>query len=320
MKDFFKRYFIPHRKNNYKPHLFRRTGIFGLLSLTLILFAVAVYGPTILKVTDMTALVLPRVLIDYANQDRLAANFPGLTANSALQRAAQMKADDMAEKGYFAHNSPDGHTPWYWFTKAGYDFSYAGENLAVNFSDSVDVNTAWMNSPSHKENIMSSHFSEIGIATANGIYQGQTTTFVVQLFGMPADKTVMPLTLTSKKIATQTKPVISTMASSSVLGASDIGNLYIAVQNNSAVRATVLPSQPEYSSWIEKILLSPKKLLSFSYLIIALIIVIGLLLTIFIEIKKQHPYLIASALFVLIIICVLLYIYESLLFAPLLIV
>lgn len=327
--DFFKKYFIPHKRNDYKPHLFRRAGIVGLLSLTFIIFAAAVSGPIILKVTDMTALVLPRVLIDYANQDRLAANFPGLTISPVLQKAAQMKADDMATKGYFAHKSPDGHTPWYWFTKAGYDFNYAGENLAVNFTDSVDVNTAWMNSSSHRENIMNGNFTEIGIATADGTYQGRPTTFVVQLFGTPARETVVPTPSKISKAGTKVvipkpeskiNPILPTIISSSVLGASNASDLYIAVENKSAVRATTSSPRAEYSNWLEKVLLSPKKLLSFSYLVIVLIIVIGLLLTILIEIKKQHPYLIASALFVLLIICVLLYVYESLLFAPLLII
>ena len=62
-----------------------------------------------------------------------------------------MKAQDMATLGYFAHVSPDGKTPWYWIEKVGYDYQYAGENLAINFSDSKDVTNAWMASPLHKE-------------------------------------------------------------------------------------------------------------------------------------------------------------------------
>ena len=53
-----------------------------------------------------------------------------------------MKADDMAKRGYFSHTTPDGKNPWYWLNLAGYKYSYAGENLAVNFIDSKDVNQA----------------------------------------------------------------------------------------------------------------------------------------------------------------------------------
>ncbi len=62
-----------------------------------------------------------------------------LAVNPVLERAAQAKADDMAAKSYFSHNSPDGVTPWFWLNQAGYVFTYAGENLAANFSDSIDV-------------------------------------------------------------------------------------------------------------------------------------------------------------------------------------
>jgi len=48
------------------------------------------------------------------------------------------------------------------------DFTYAGENLAVDFSDSQDVTTAWLNSPEHRANIMDTHFTQFGIAIATG--------------------------------------------------------------------------------------------------------------------------------------------------------
>ena len=69
--------------------------------------------------------------------------------------------------------------------KADYDFVYAGENLAINFEDSSEVSSAWMNSPKHKENILNGNFTEIGIATEKGFYNGKETIFVVQMFGSP---------------------------------------------------------------------------------------------------------------------------------------
>jgi len=93
----------------------------------------------------------------------------------------------MASKGYFAHYSPSGLSPWYWFTKAGYSYKKAGENLAVNFKDSDDVVRAWMNSPTHKANIVKEGYTEIGIGIAEGVYQGKKATFVVQLFAAPQD-------------------------------------------------------------------------------------------------------------------------------------
>jgi hypothetical protein len=92
----------------------------------------------------------------------------------------------MAQKGYFAHTSPEGVTPWYWFGQAGYKFIYAGENLAINYDESDAVHDAWLESPTHRANIMNEHFTEMGVATARGMYRGVPTTFVVELFGMPA--------------------------------------------------------------------------------------------------------------------------------------
>jgi hypothetical protein len=92
----------------------------------------------------------------------------------------------MAKNSYFAHVSPSGLNSWYWFKQAGYSFSYAGENLAVDFTDSDAVNQAWLDSPTHRANILNGHYTEIGIATAEGTFEGHPTTFVVQMFGRPA--------------------------------------------------------------------------------------------------------------------------------------
>jgi uncharacterized protein YkwD len=136
-------------------------------------------------VLDSLSAIYASVLVSLTNQNRAAANVSQLTVSPILEKAAQMKADDMAAKGYFAHNTPEGFTPWYWFDLAGYKYIYAGENLAVNFENSSDVETAWMNSPGHFLNIMNPKFTEIGIATSTGIYKGRSAVFVVQMFGAP---------------------------------------------------------------------------------------------------------------------------------------
>jgi hypothetical protein len=135
--------------------------------------------------TDFLASVLPGVLATLANEDRAQNGVDALTSDAHLAQAAQMKADDMAAKGYFAHVDPEGRAPWYWLDKAGYSYSYAGENLAVNFNDSEDVETAWMNSPTHRANIVKQQYTRIGIGTATGMYEGKETTFVVQFFATP---------------------------------------------------------------------------------------------------------------------------------------
>jgi len=130
--------------------------------------------------------------VDLANRDRAELSTPPLVMNPKLAEAARLKLDDMIKNGYFDHHSPDGISPWHWFKEAGYDFIYAGENLAVNFADSEDVQRAWMASPLHKKNILNVNFTEIGIATGKGVYNGRESVFVVQMFGKPVPKPVLP--------------------------------------------------------------------------------------------------------------------------------
>jgi hypothetical protein len=85
-----------------------------------------------------------------------------------------------------AHFSPSGVSPWHWFDKSGYVFAHAGENLAIHFTDSSEVVEAWMLSPKHRENIVSGLYTEIGVGTAKGKFEGYDTVYVVQLFGTPA--------------------------------------------------------------------------------------------------------------------------------------
>ncbi|KKW19508.1 MAG: hypothetical protein UY63_C0012G0017 [Parcubacteria group bacterium GW2011_GWA2_51_10] len=137
--------------------------------------------------SPQAAAVVSAVLVDLANSDRAKNGLSSLEMNSVLVAVAQAKANDMAEKRYFAHVSPDGVDPWHWFAEAGYSFEDAGENLAIDFSDSADVERAWMQSALHRENILNARYTEIGIATAQGVYQGRPTTFVVQAFGTPSE-------------------------------------------------------------------------------------------------------------------------------------
>ena len=137
-------------------------------------------------VFDSLSAIYASVLVNLTNKDRATANISELKVNPLLEKAAQMKADHMARYGYFAHNTPDGKSPWYWFREAGYEYIFAGENLAVNFQNSEDVERAWMNSRGHFLNIMNPKFTEIGIATSTGMYKGNQAIFVVQMFAKPS--------------------------------------------------------------------------------------------------------------------------------------
>lgn len=130
--------------------------------------------------------VLPAVVVDKTNEERSTLDELPLTRSPLLDEAARLKAEDMAKGSYFSHYSPTGVSPWHWFEVVDYQYAHAGENLAVHFTDSAAVVEAWMNSPSHRANIVNGVYTEIGVGTAKGTYQGFDTVFVVQLFGTPA--------------------------------------------------------------------------------------------------------------------------------------
>ena len=127
---------------------------------------------------------------DRVNRDRVASGLSPLRIDPTLSDAAAAKAKDMATKEYFSHTSPDGTTPWYFFEKAGYVYRYAGENLAIHFTNAESEESAWMASEKHRENILSPKYVETGIAVAEIPWNGKTTILTVELFGTRFGETI----------------------------------------------------------------------------------------------------------------------------------
>jgi hypothetical protein len=125
----------------------------------------------------------PEDVVNLVNRDREAEDLSMLHADETLTRAAEMKAGDMAKNGYFAHTSPEGTRPWFFFEEAGYRYRYAGENLAIHFTDAESEQSAWMKSEKHRENILSPKYHDIGVAVLEMPWEGKVTTVTVQLFG-----------------------------------------------------------------------------------------------------------------------------------------
>lgn len=140
---------------------------------------------------DLTATILAGSVVKLTNEEREEHDLSLLTASPLLTRAAQMKADDMAEKSYYAHVSPDGTIPPYWLDAVGYRYQLMGENLVVDRTESEDVVSAWMGSSMHRENLLNPAFTEIGIGVAYGTYKGEETIYVVQMLAKPIAPTVV---------------------------------------------------------------------------------------------------------------------------------
>ena len=176
--------FIPRESNNQKAKLLHNS------SLTLITFVFILYQLLISfvprfvpKILGFAANISPDEVVALTNNKRSEAGLLPLSLNSTLSQAAQAKGADMLNKGYWAHVAPDGTQPWAFFTNFGYKYKYAGENLARDFSSASSAVEAWMNSPSHKENLLSSKYKEIGIGVVEGNLVGVDTTIIVQFFG-----------------------------------------------------------------------------------------------------------------------------------------
>jgi len=122
-------------------------------------------------------------LIQLTNQERMENGLKPLSFDYSLYFAAKNKADDMIKNNYFEHYSPDGKSPWNFIHNAGYNYSVAGENLAMDFRTSEGTNKAWMNSPTHKDNILDENYEDIAIAVVTGDFNGHETTMVVEMFG-----------------------------------------------------------------------------------------------------------------------------------------
>lgn len=136
-------------------------------------------------------------VLSYHNNERSAHGLPPLRTNSKLNIAAANKSYDMIMHDYFAHTSPRGLTPWYWIRNSGYQYKQAGENLAIDFYDASQLHRAWMNSPSHRANILNSNYIDVGISVRSGQYQGRQTTIVVVMFGNPTSSSKSSYSRTS---------------------------------------------------------------------------------------------------------------------------
>lgn len=190
MKEFLHhlhRYFLPHESNNHRPRLLHERTLLILvlciISATFIIKSVQQAYPSVLGIT---ANISDQELLNLTNQKRAEHGLKPLALNKQLGSAAAEKAKYMFEKDFWAHFGPDGTTPWFFIKKAGYEYLYAGENLARGYTTAPEVVDAWMASPTHRDNILSPNYSEIGFAVSSGKLTGSETVLVVEMFGTAA--------------------------------------------------------------------------------------------------------------------------------------
>lgn len=297
--------FFPFEGNNFSPHF--------LSSRILLYFIVALLG---LKIISLAVLfnipknfyfaeVSQSALILETNQNRANLGLGILKESKVLDQAALMKAQDMLRNQYFAHQSPAGVTPWYWFKTLGYNYKYAGENLAIGFFDSQEVYQAWLDSPTHKANLLNPNYKEIGVAVLNGNFEGKSTTIVVQLFGNPqvvgAISTVKKPVVTTKPETTPASTPVTTVVTKPVVDEEVLGE---------AIESPTLRALDQVkidSSWRAKIINfalysqdSMLKTIAFVFLILILAI---LMFDTYLNLDKQNSKSRARVLSFVLILC-----------------
>src|SRR3989344_2747434 len=144
--------------------------------------------------TPRVELITIDELVKLTNNERIKAGLQSLTRNLLLDKAAELKADDMVTRNYWSHNAPDGTEPWIFIRKSGYRYIYAGENLARGYNTSSEVVDNWMVSSEHKKNILGPNYTDVGFAYKKGEYIGEMTNLIVQMFASPDNYNNVPAT------------------------------------------------------------------------------------------------------------------------------
>lgn len=180
-------FFTPRHTNNHKARALHSSSLSFYIGLLLVfqivLTGISRWQPQILGYASNISV---SDLLNDTNQKRAGAGAGALSLDGQLNSAAAAKAADMFANQYWAHTSPAGRDPWSFIVAAGYSYLFAGENLARDFGDSASVVNAWINSPTHRENLLNSRYRDVGFAVVNGKYGNHETTLVVQMFGTRA--------------------------------------------------------------------------------------------------------------------------------------
>ena len=278
--------FVPQAANGYEPPALRQRTLLvyglGLLILKIVVIAFIVYFPK----TDFFAAINSQNLVNLINQARTSQNLSPLAVDQKLNEAANLKAQDMIANNYFDHTSPAGISPWYWFSQAGYSYVWAGENLALHFTDTNAVFDAWMASQGHRDNILSPNFKEIGVAVTEGQINGWQTTVAVLDFGSPAP--VQPKNVAQAKTENSNQPSSKTETENQGQNNTPIA------ENNSVGQENVNLTQAP----LAELSLPVKVLGTFTinfvelakdlYLYFSLFLIIALAINILVKIRIQH--------------------------------
>ncbi|MCZ2258246.1 CAP domain-containing protein [Sporosarcina sp. G11-34] len=123
---------------------------------------------------DASISAIEKAVLDLTNAERQKAGLKPLQTDSKLMNSARQKSTDMASKGYFSHTSPTYGSPFDQMKANGVTYKSAAENIAMGQRTAAEVVKGWMESPGHRQNILTPGFTHIGIGyDKNGNYWTQ---------------------------------------------------------------------------------------------------------------------------------------------------
>ncbi|MDO8558292.1 MAG: CAP domain-containing protein [bacterium] len=328
-----KLFFIPCDENHFRPRSLESYSFGAYIAVALVLKLGVISILTFLPRAYFFADVTSATLVALTNESRKAQGLGELNTNSLLAKAAQEKAQDMVAKNYFAHESPDGKSPWYWFRNAGYRYLYAGENLAKDFVDSRAVVEAWLASPLHRANILNGNYQEIGIAVASAPSGDpeRPSIVVVQMFGKSSAPVPVATPVVSPKVSPIKTPLPSAAPSPSQTPqatpsatpfpeASDVATVAVeeaplpaslvqaetaptasfvpesAVAGTAAEQEVIKQAPPRHLVFVVNLMTASERVIESSFLAFLAFVILASILNIFIRIDIQHKDLIARAL------------------------
>lgn len=165
-----------------KKYIFSKNLIIGIL-LFITVFSWSFPNVLIKKgVLGISYSITDGQFMDKINFIRKQNGLSPLNLNNKLSLAATEKAKDMVARNYWSHFGPTGTSPWYFINKNNYKYVYAGENLAKGYTNIDEVFNSWMNSDTHKKNILSVNYKDTGFAMVTGNLNGESTTIIVEIF------------------------------------------------------------------------------------------------------------------------------------------
>ncbi|MFA6215347.1 MAG: CAP domain-containing protein [Patescibacteria group bacterium] len=287
--------FIPYSGNNHQPKVLRSKSLINF-AVAAILVKVIVTGFLFFTYPTPAQLsaIISKNIISLVNKSRVEAGVEPLKENFVLVKFAELKGQDMINRNYFAHDTPEGKKPWQWIDRSEYDYVYAGENLAMDFTNAEDVSEAFLKSPTHRRNILNNKYKEIGVAVLSGQLSGHRTTLLVEFFGtqrkdlssLAAGKPVEQPVTAKPKITPE-----ETVKKPKVAGEQNI-------DDNVNISENGLPGSllPNNEGVITVTTDNTRKLIDFVieysnifFIAFLIFMIISLILNIFIRIDIQHP-------------------------------